>query len=58
MDEPTVGLDSASVTRLCEEIEAARKKGARVVLATHLDLALSSPRRLDMAGLESGVLLA
>ena len=58
LDEPTVGLDSASVTRLCEEIEAARAKGARVVLATHLELPLGDRKQLDLSGLESGVLLA
>ena len=58
LDEPTVGLDSASVVRLGEEIEAARAGGLRTVLATHLDLPLADVRRLDLAGLESGVLLS
>ncbi len=58
LDEPTVGLDSASVARLGEEIEAARAKGLRVVLATHLELPLADVRRLDLSGLESGVLMS
>jgi heme exporter protein A len=58
LDEPTVGLDAASVQRLCKEIEAARERGARIVHATHLELPLAEVKRLDLAGLQSGVLLA
>jgi heme exporter protein A len=48
LDEPTVGLDSASVERLAAEIEAHRAGGGRVVLATHLSLPLKATRRLDL----------
>ena len=48
LDEPTVGLDSASVERLAAEIEAARARGLAVVLATHLDLPLKDIQRLEL----------
>jgi heme exporter protein A len=48
LDEPTVGLDSASVERLTQEIEAQRARGGRVVLATHLSLPLKGARSLDL----------
>ena len=48
LDEPTVGLDSASVERLAAEIETARARGLAVVLATHLDLPLKDIQRLEL----------
>jgi heme exporter protein A len=53
LDEPTVGLDSASVARLAEEIEAQRARGGRVVLATHLTLPIKNTLSLDMSALDA-----
>lgn len=49
LDEPTVGLDSASVEALVSEIEKHRARGGCLVIATHQDLPLKDPRRLDMS---------
>ena len=35
LDEPTVGLDAASLARLTGAIAAHRARGGRVVVATH-----------------------
>ena len=49
LDEPSVGLDHASVGKLAEAIAAHRAKGGRVVVATHtaLDLPDAEPLSLD-----------
>ena len=48
LDEPTVGLDKASVARLAEAIARHRARGGRVVAATHLDLGLRDARELEL----------
>ncbi len=49
LDEPSVGLDHASVGRLAEAIAEHRAGGGRVVVATHtaLDLPEAAPLSLD-----------
>lgn len=49
LDEPTVGLDAASVAALEAGLAAHREEGGMVVLATHVGLALP-----DADGLELG----
>lgn len=48
LDEPTVGLDSASVARLEDVIARHRDGGGIVVLATHMPLALPGAATLDL----------
>ena len=48
LDEPTVGLDRASVDRLGEEIAAHRADGGMVVLATHTAIELPGAQNLDL----------
>lgn len=48
LDEPTVGLDSASVERLGAEIAAHRTDGGLVVLATHTAIDLPGAQNLDL----------
>ena len=50
LDEPTNGLDSASLTRVEQAITAHRSAGGAVVVATHLDLALPDAALLDLTG--------
>ncbi|MDG3440176.1 heme ABC exporter ATP-binding protein CcmA [Nitrospirillum amazonense] len=49
LDEPTVGLDRASVALLEEAIARHRAGGGRVVLSTHIDLATPGGELLDLA---------
>ncbi|HMA13645.1 MAG TPA: heme ABC exporter ATP-binding protein CcmA [Kiloniellaceae bacterium] len=51
LDEPSVGLDHASVGRLAAAIAAHRAGGGRVVVATHTALDLGDPRRLSLDAL-------
>ncbi|MEO3428011.1 heme ABC exporter ATP-binding protein CcmA [Pelagibius sp. CAU 1746] len=51
LDEPSVGLDHASVERLAQAIAAHRAGGGRVVVATHTALHLTEPLRLSMDAL-------
>lgn len=51
LDEPSVGLDHASVGRLAAAIAAHRAGGGRVVVATHTALDLSDPQRLSLDAL-------
>jgi heme exporter protein A len=51
LDEPSVGLDHASVGRLCEAIARHRAGGGRVVVATHMALDLEDPQRLSLDSL-------
>ena len=46
LDEPTTGLDTASVARLEAVIAAHRQAGGLVVLATHTDVALPDAETL------------
>jgi len=51
LDEPSVGLDHASVGRLAAAIAAHRAGGGRVVVATHTALDLAAPQRLSLDSL-------
>ena len=51
LDEPSVGLDHASVGRLAAAIAAHRAGGGRVAVATHTALDLADPRRLSLDAL-------
>lgn len=48
LDEPTLGLDTASVVRLGEMLEAHRARGGIVVAATHLPLPLPNAGELRL----------
>jgi heme exporter protein A len=49
LDEPTVGLDAASVERLASALAAHRSGGGMVVAATHLPLPLPDAAELRLA---------
>lgn len=49
LDEPTVGLDHAAVTRLEEAIRRHRAAGGMVVAATHLPIDAADVATLDLA---------
>ncbi|MGD1878088.1 MAG: heme ABC exporter ATP-binding protein CcmA [Kiloniellaceae bacterium] len=51
LDEPSVGLDHASVGRLAAAIADHRAGGGRVVVATHTALDLGDPIRLSLDAL-------
>jgi len=51
LDEPSVGLDHASVVRLAAAIAEHRAGGGRVVVATHTALDLGAPIRLSLDSL-------
>jgi heme exporter protein A len=51
LDEPSVGLDHASVGRLAAAIAEHRAGGGRVVVATHTALDLGDPQRLSLDAL-------
>jgi heme exporter protein A len=51
LDEPSVGLDHASVGRLTAAIDDHRAAGGRVAVATHTALALTDPLRLSLDAL-------
>ncbi len=48
LDEPTVGLDTASVTRLGSLLATHRAAGGAVIAATHLPLPLPGARELAL----------
>jgi heme exporter protein A len=48
LDEPTTGLDAASVERLAPLLAAHRAAGGMVVAATHIPLPLAAPRELRL----------
>lgn len=48
LDEPGVGLDTASMARLAEAMAAHRARGGLVVAATHGDIGLAAPSRLTL----------
>lgn len=52
LDEPTVGLDRASVGRLVEALAAHRARGGRVVVTSHLDIDLPGHERLDLSAFQ------
>lgn len=51
LDEPTTGLDAASVRRLEQRFAHHRAKGGMIVAATHLPLDLPGARSLDLSGM-------
>jgi heme exporter protein A len=50
LDEPSVGLDAASVERLGPLFAAHRARGGMMVVATHLPLPLPEARELRLRG--------
>ncbi|PVH29583.1 heme ABC exporter ATP-binding protein CcmA [Pararhodobacter oceanensis] len=48
LDEPTVSLDTASVTLFAEVIRTHLATGGAALIATHIDLGLSEAARLDL----------
>jgi heme exporter protein A len=48
LDEPTVGLDTASVARFGEMLAAHRARGGAVIAATHLPLPLPGAEELSL----------
>ena len=48
LDEPGVGLDTASLALLADAIERHRAEGGAVVAATHMDLGLKDCRTFDL----------
>lgn len=48
LDEPAVGLDSASVALLAAACEDHRASGGLIVVATHGDIGLDAPQRLSL----------
>ena len=48
LDEPAVGLDTASLARLSDAIRGHRAAGGAVVVATHGDIGLDAPHRLSL----------
>ena len=48
LDEPTVGLDAASIMRLGRAMQAHLAAGGIIVAATHLDLGLEAANTLDL----------
>jgi heme exporter protein A len=55
LDEPTVGLDSASQTRLAALMTAHLAGGNLMIVATHVDLGLDAARTIDMGHFGAGV---
>ncbi len=49
LDEPTLGLDHESIARLDAIIARFRGGGGRVVVATHVTVALQGAATLDLA---------
>jgi heme exporter protein A len=54
LDEPTVGLDSASQTRLTALMRAHLVGGGLMIVATHVDFALDATRTIDMGHFGAG----
>lgn len=50
LDEPTVGLDAASLTRLAGVMEQHLDKGGMIIAATHAPLGREADARLELAG--------
>lgn len=49
LDEPGVGLDTASLARLAAAVRAHRAAGGLVIVATHADVGLDATQRLVLA---------
>ena len=50
LDEPTVGLDTASTERLVNLMHNHLASGGLIIAATHIDLGISATRELDFTG--------
>ena len=50
LDEPTVSLDTASVTLFAEAVRRHLQAGGAALMATHIDLGLSEAAILDVSG--------
>jgi heme exporter protein A len=48
LDEPTVGLDSASQSRLAALMRGHLDGGGLMIVATHVDIGLDAARTIDM----------
>lgn len=48
LDEPTVSLDTANVTRFGDAVETHLSAGGMAVIATHIDLGLPTARHMDI----------
>ena len=55
LDEPSVGLDAASIARLGALLRRHRAAGGMVVAATHVPLPLDGAREHRLDGLPAGV---
>lgn len=53
LDEPSVGLDDASLARLTSAFAAHRAAGGAIVVATHVPLDLPGAARLDLAAFQA-----
>lgn len=53
LDEPTVSLDVASVALFAAMIGGHLARGGAAVIATHIDLGLTSARPFDLSGLKA-----
>jgi heme exporter protein A len=53
LDEPTVGLDSASQNRLVDLMTAHLGGGNLMIVATHVDIGLDAARTIDMGDFEA-----
>ncbi|WP_419816680.1 heme ABC exporter ATP-binding protein CcmA [Glacieibacterium sp.] len=49
LDEPAVGLDTASLHRLAQAVHIHRSTGGAVIVATHGDIGLDAPARLVLS---------
>ena len=56
LDEPTVGLDRASLERLDQAIAQHRQDGGMIAVASHTELALPGAERLDLAAFQTDAL--
>ena len=50
LDEPTVGLDTASLARLVTVMDAQLDRGGMIIAATHVPLGREPDTRLDLGG--------
>ena len=50
LDEPTVGLDTASLARLVGVMAAHLDRGGMIIAATHVPLGRDPDLRLDLGG--------
>jgi len=55
LDEPSVGLDAASIGRFGTLLAAHRARGGMVLAATHVDLPLPGARELRLDAASPGV---